>query len=475
MIKFHISPNTGEALPCSAEDGGCPYGENTIHGGTKEEVRTLYEAANKGNLFATQKKDLDIEDDDSYSRLSYRVPSHKIEQARNIIEKTNRRLARQGIEDRFEIEETIVVESRKENDGSIVYREYVDIKLNTPTISYPGHKFLAVVEKEEAGLITRTGRGVELNGWRPESQYCEHCGQTRARNKTYLIESPDGTRHQIGSTCVESYTGIKPEGLWALGFDPLSKLKDEDSWSDSYNNAPVVYSVDQTLALALAVSDNGENFVSNSLASGTNLVATSSQVYEVNYGKDPKLASWRNEMRDKAKEYLESGRVAEIKENITNMDGGSDYVTNLKTIAKGEWVSSRGTTTLISALASERKKMAAKKEKASWSSGHTAPVGTPVKGMKMTVVTNDVREVEDNYSYYGGTIRKSRVVFRDEEGRQVIWWASREIEIDEGDELVIKGGKVKGHGSYNGIDQTVLTNVKVEEKDPNRKEKKQFN
>lgn len=462
MAKFHINPDTGEALPCSAAEGSCPYGEGTIHGSSINEARNLYEESQKDNLFTTKKKE-------ESERYTYYVPMHAVERARSIIEKTNKRLARQGIEERFTAEEEVKTETYTDIYGVPRSKEFVNFHLNAPSISYNGYEFLAVVDKEDGGLVTRTAQNVELNGWRPKSQACEHCGQTRHRSKTYLIKGPDGERHQIGSTCVESYLGIKPEGLWALGFNPLEKLDDDEEFQRDFSKGQSSAPVDYTLAMALAVSDDGENFVSKSFGYDNGISSTYDMVGAAIDGANSKDGEWRKEMHDKADEYIRNGRVAEIKKYIEEMDGTSDYVTNLKTIAKGEWVSPKASGTLISALSAERKRKQAEKNAVDWKPGYTAPVGTSVKGMKMKVLTNDVREVSDPYNYVSGTTFKSRMVFQDEEGHQVVWWASRKILVDEGTEVELKGGKVKKHDQYNGIDQTVLERVKVEEKDPSAK------
>lgn len=464
-MKYHINPETGEALKCSAGVKLCPYEGKTVHADSVEEARNLYEQSQQENLFIKNRKNVDEDNtgsEDNNGETVYRIPVSMIDKARSIIDRTNKRLAKQGIDDRFTFSEETVLEEYTDSSGFKRAREYVAFKVEQPSLSYNGYEFLAVVDKEEAGLVTRTAPGVEFGGWRPEKQSCEHCGQSRHRSKTYIIAGPDGKRRQIGSTCVDSYLGIKPEGLWALGFDPLSKLNDNDDFKTESARTTHI-ETDYTLAMALAVSDNGKNFVSKSIAYDIGLTSTADLVDRALYGSAPIDAEWRTEMMHKADEYVENGRVAEIKKNVAEMEGSNDYVTNLKTIAAGEWVSHKNTGVLISALAAERKAREAKKNAVEWKSGYTAPVGESVKGLKMKVLINDVRETYDPYNYRSNSVLKSRMVFQDEEGHQVVWWASRKIDVEPGTELVLKGGKVKKHETYKGVDQTVLTRVKVDE------------
>jgi hypothetical protein len=52
MPKYHISPSTGNPNKCSARDGYCPFGDETVHFSTKEEARTFYESEQEINLYA---------------------------------------------------------------------------------------------------------------------------------------------------------------------------------------------------------------------------------------------------------------------------------------------------------------------------------------------------------------------------------------------------------------------------------------
>ena len=53
----------------------------------------------------------------------------------------------------------------------------------------------------------RSVPGVELDGWRPEVSECDHCGTTRRRSATYLVEHEDGSRKQVGSSCMADFLG----------------------------------------------------------------------------------------------------------------------------------------------------------------------------------------------------------------------------------------------------------------------------
>ena len=71
-----------------------------------------------------------------------------------------------------------------------------------------------------------------------------------------------------------------------------------------------------------------------------------------------------------------------------------------------------------------------------------------------------VTKVRPFDSYYGV---KTLVVFEDEPGNLLNWWASCNVDhLEEGDVVTIKA-TVKEHGDYKGTAQTIIKRVKVEE------------
>ena len=459
MTKYHISPTTGNPNKCYATKQ-CPFGGDADHYGSKEEARSAFEAQMASESFGTVKKVKEAPVHEGAS--TYHFSAERLDEAISAIEKANRRLEKFGIEDRFEYDAEVynrTVESPW-TGGPAFAEERVAFTLKNPSISYGGHRFLAVVEAEEEGLITRTGAGVELNGWRPTSMECEHCGHNRGRSKTYLVEAEDGTRKQIGSTCVEGYLGVKPEGLWALSLDPVEKIHSDDS-APAINPRRLSRPVDFTLALALAVSDEGRDFVSKSQAYNYGTTSTAEALEDVMWGASNLPAEKRREFMDKADEYMATGKVDEVLTTIRSVEGDTDYATNLRTVAAGEWVKPQNTAVLISGLTAYRRQLRAQEEAAKPQpvAGFAGEVGAKMKGTKATVTA--VRHIDD-YDRWGNPMTRSQVVYRDEAGHELVWWASSRVNTEEGAEVVFSGGTVKNHGSFRGVDQTVLTRVKMD-------------
>lgn len=464
MTKYHINPETGNPNKCVAKPGNCRFGSDTTHYASKDEARAAYEAEMSGGTVAESAKRKSDAHEDEYheevelrSRVDHDFPAQYLPDYIAAIEKANRRLEKYGVEERFEYEVKHYNKPTEKVGGMILSEDRVSLTLNSPSISHDGNTFLAVIEKEEAGFITKTGRDVELSGWRPDSMKCEHCGQNRPRAKTYLIEGPDGVRRQIGSTCVDAYLGVKVEGLWAIGEDPTANI--QTGGSHSPNPAYMARETKHMIAYALAVSDNGENFVSRS-ASGF-MAATADEIERALWDNRKEDAEWRAEMERKANEYLANGRAEEVLNEIKSIQGDGDYATNLRTVASGEYIKPSNASLLVSGLSVYRRnrEKAARESQAPAAPGFVGEPKAKIAGIKAKV-TNLFNTWGTDY-VTGQAVQRTKVTFRDENNHEIVWWASKVIDdVEEGQEIEFKGGSVKKHDNFRGTDQTVVTRVK---------------
>lgn len=472
MKKYHINPDTGRANLCHADPSnpkgrGCDFAVDGVvpeHFASKDEAKASYEKSMKAEELVSLTRKVETEK----PGLTYVFEPQRLEQAMHLIDKANRKLERAGIEERFEYITNHRLIVKKDENGMPVAREVIDFTVNKPTIGIEGSKFLAVVVQEDAGMIVKSARDVELSGWTPDKLVCDKCGQARSREKTYIIEDKDGNRMQVGSSCVKGYLGISPSGLWALEFELPDDYNAEDSDFDSIapvSSRDMSRPVDNMLALAIAVQEDSGEFVSSRFADMSGKDSTAQLVQKAIYGGKNVDTEWRESILQRAQELeLDKSRIKQIKESITEMEEGSDYANNLKTLSKGEWVSSKNHNLLVSALSVlDRKEREAKKKKENaimYSPGFTAPVDAKIKGLKATIMSS---KIINGYDYRGEPISKTQITFRDHDGHQMVWFASKIIDgFENGDEISFTGGSVKKHGSYNDIDQTLLTRVKFE-------------
>lgn len=452
---FHVNPTTGDVGKCRARSGKCPFGGDSEHFTTEEAAREFFEKSEETARKITGAREAGGE-------VVYDMRESNLAAAEKAILQANKKLERAGVEQRFDftVEEYMAVDGK----NPIKAEPRVKLTLSSPAIHYEGYTFLAAVEKADAGYVVKQAGGINLYGYVPDDLTCEACGRAIQRQKTYLVEDSDGKMIQVGSGCVKKYFGVQPEGLWALTYDPIEKAQNSASWS-SGNSAAWAADTEQVMAYALAVSDGGENFVSQSASYNWGGSSTADNVKTAIYGNDN---SYAKEMQDKALEFVANGEAKRLLKKLQSSDTSTDYGRNLNVISSGEYTRWEHINILVSGvsqLAREKReaaKAAAEKEWGTATPGFAANVGDSIAGRKLKVKKVTHREQQDNYSYYGGTVTTTQLIFRDEDNHEVVWWSSKSIDVNVGDTLSVKSGRVKKHGSFNGVDQTVLTRVRLD-------------
>jgi len=395
----------------------------------------------------------------------YEIPEFAVEDAKHRIEKANRRLHRAGIEERFDTTWGEPYVRRVGPEGSRVDRWYRDLQLSAPAISYGGWEFVAALDQagpNETDLVARTRPGAELNGWRPESIRCDHCGKSRARSVTYVVRHEDGTIKQVGSSCMQNFLGIRPSGLWTLDMDPLEK---SEEWAEAQHSSGLgdAATAQDVIRTAIAATEGGKHYVSTSAAQYGAGTATADTVKKA-------LGLWsvapheRDQVADVAAraQQVSDADVQEVLLFARDIEGEGDYATNLRTLAAQEWTGTRHVGILASAVSAWAREKGHRVERerklADYVPGHMAPVGEKIKDHTVTVTK--VSYLDDPYSYYGGV--NTLVIMRDEAGHEVKWFASGRKELDAGQQLALTGGTVKDHSVYADRDQTVITRVKYD-------------
>jgi len=457
---FHVNPETGDAGKCRAAKGKCPFGSLDEHYTTAEAARAAYEESQTAGERITGAHN-------TGEPITYSFSENRLPLAEAAIVKANAKLEKAGRSERFTYTTEAFMETKPKNRYSRVpvMEAKVRFTLSTPAIAFEGYTFLAVVEKAEAGLVVKQATGMNLYGYSPENLSCDACGRAMTRQKTYLVEDKDGKMIQVGSGCVKKFFGVQPEGLWALTFDPIEREQDSDRWTRLEDVKSEAVPTETVMAYALAASDGGEKFVSRSAAEAYGNDSTADTVKSIISTRDEGYAAT---MQAEAQKYIDNGEAKKLLKTLQQSDTSSDYGRNLSVISNGEHTRWKDMAILIgglSQIAKEKRKAAKAAKEAEWpkaAPGYAAAIDESFAGKELKV-RDVVHTVQDDpYSYYGGEITTSRVMFRDADNHEIVWWSSKKIDVQPGQELKVKSGKVKAHKQFAGDDQTVLTRVKLD-------------
>lgn len=385
-----------------------------------------------------------------------KFPASKLEIAEKRIATANRKLERAGIKERFTYTSEEYIEKDKEGNAY----NMVALSLSHPTLSVNGWSFVAGVDKTEDGsLVTRALPSQELNGYRPEQFQCDHCGSNRRRNSTYLLRNEEGEYKQVGSNCLKSFLGVKPQGLWALDYDPEEGDEFIMKGGRQYGGADSAIPTHELVATALAVSEGGEKYVSKKAAYEWGLTATVADVQDYMFSKN----------RDKWKGIEANDYMAQAQEilNTTNFDGDDDYNTNMRTLVSQEYTSMKHMGYVASVIAAHKRQQNSALKKAERDAipkavGYLGKPTEKLKDVKLKVTKKHVSE-----SYYNGYERTSTLlIMEDELGRQVKWSAAGYKDVEEGSEITIKSATIKDIDVYNGNEQTIITRARIADPEP---------
>lgn len=389
-----------------------------------------------------------LEEQDSHEGL-YTFPASKLEEASKRLDKANRKLERAGVSERF----TADIEHYIETDDEGNKFDMVRYQLNSPPLKVAGWDFVAAVDNmDNGGFITRVLPGQELKGYAPEKMVCDHCGNNRKRKATYLLKDSAGEYKQVGSSCLQSFLGVAPKGLWALSYD-VEETERLDNGIRRTGGPDQLIPVEDTVAIALAVSDGGKKFTSGSKAMEWGIESTASQVTNQLFSRSLKEG-------DKVDFYPYREQAKELIKN-THFEGDSDYGSNMKKLLAEKYLSPKHIGYTVSVIAAHNRQVneAKKKEeleKAPKPQGFLGVENEKVGNIKATIKM--VRPTTSSYNDAPG----SMVTMVTDDNKEVVWYASRVQDFTPNQKVNIKTATVKRRGSFQGVDQTIVIRPKVE-------------
>lgn len=400
---------------------------------------------------------------------------------RERVAKANRRLAKAGIVERFElaVSDKRLVEHRDPVTNLVIDRYYeVDVRLVVPSIGYNGWRFAATLSFEQAGTVVRTVPG-EVCDYRPTSQVCDQCGTVRERNETFVVRNDEtGEYKQLGRNCLELFLGVKPS-LWI--YDVRVGTYESEG---GFGGGVQVESVRSIVAAALAVSDAGRAYRSKAAAEYSG-AATSEEtracLYERVTGSRPADQERKQELqawRVQAAEYLREGTLIDaVIEAAKAIEGDSEYAGNIRVLAACEHVDVANIGFVASFVAVYNRAIKRQAERVARTARAAASSWIGNEGDKKVATVGTVTGLRKIEGAYGTTLL---VEWTTAEGDVCKWFASNwygwtedgktgvgisnkaaNTPIDLGTQIAVVG-TIKKHDEFKGLKATVFTRCTVE-------------
>ncbi|WP_055545625.1 hypothetical protein [Streptomyces kanamyceticus] len=396
--------------------------------------------------------------------MRFDVPATSARRVRQLVETTNTRAAVHGLTGyQLDFSAPFLADYKDPYDGRIVgQRPTVTVTIFGEIPHHSGWTVVARLDHDEEGetlLSLFPGLpeqlAAEASAQRMTANVCHGCNIARHRTATYLARHDSGEYRQLGTTCVEPYTGLPIKGLEALW--RFGKLKDSD-WDDSEGGFPddLRVPVVEVLRVTAAIVAQEGRFYSRSEQWAKSPTADGVEAYFFSR-KAP--MEWR---ADIDAEPDATATAAAVREWAVQGYGSlNDYRHKVGQLAKAETVDPRHLPTLVSAIAGwHRDQEQAAAERAARNS---KPQGT--KGERLTVTATVTTVIELEERHYGYHAQRRRLVkFQDPEGNVYVWFSSAANVPDKDDEVQLTG-TVKDHSTYGEVTQTVLTRCRVAERE----------
>lgn len=397
--------------------------------------------------------------------VEYYLTPSTLELAEKAIEKANRRAVRVGLGG-YTYHTTTKVVSEVGPDGIASDRKYVVLTLIGERPAIGDWTFVATLNTTPGGqVIVNTVPGVDLDAadYRARPGECDHCHKTRRRNATYLLlNTATGETQQVGSGCIELYTGI-PAQMPRTWFSAREDLDAE--LGGMRGGGAAIAPVLDVLAMTIVEVDQ-HGYTSSTRASEYGGQATGQAIRDAVFPYNAADREFGFKLAAQVTDEVKA-RAAAIGEWATRQ-AGSNYAANLAAIASEEWVDEKHVPLLASAVASYRREMGYIAEQAAREAGKLADAanstwqGQPKERITRTLTVRSTMDMGGQY--YGPRYTTTTLVkFVDTDGNLYTWWA-RDLDDEDTPETgqtFTAVGTVKEHKEYQGTKQTVLIRVKL--------------
>lgn len=397
--------------------------------------------------------------------MRFSIPAAAQTRIRQLVAATNARVALHHLSAyTLDISKPFLADYRDLDGRPIGQRPTVTVTISGDVPRHRGWTVIARLDHDEEGeTITSLFPGLPeqdaeaARQYRALANFCHGCAVARHRTATYLARHENGQIKQLGTTCVEPYTGLPVKGLEALW--RFGTLKDSD-WDGEGGGIPADLRVPviEVLRVTAAIVKEEGRFYSRS-EQWVKALPTADGVEAYFFDRKAPM-EWKAAIDADADAPNTAAAVRAWA--VEGYGSLSDYRHKVGQLAKGETVGPRHLPTLVSAIAGWYRDQ--EKEAAERAAQNSKPQGIVGERITTSATVTTVIELEGRtYGYHAQ--RRRLVKFQDGYGNVFVWFSSAADVPDQGDEVELTG-TVKDHSIYGETAQTVLTRCRVAAREP---------
>lgn len=370
----------------------------------------------------------------------------------------------------------------------------VEFRISKPEVRIAGWALAGVVEIDDQGQSQGQGGNVvrpvpgrelprEFRATTPAR--CDHCHASRGRKVGVILVDEVGRHVQVGRQCCKDFFGHSPAGmlssleLYASLAELLGSMDDDRFNGEGGGVGRRRFGAEPASVLnTVAWIVRHDGWKPRSTAT-TFDPATADVYLELTASRKAhgQFASRVGEDGPSADDRKLAGEALAWAQELP-ADSDSDYLYNLGTVARRLWIEARHVGILASAIASYRRhqerELARAERAATVLNEGFGEVGrryskTRKADDRIRLRLEFLREFSSDFGL------RCLCKFRDEAGREFVWWSSGyptyrhefeagkfETKVAEVGEWLLVGGTVKAHEVRDGIVQTVLSRCAIE-------------
>lgn len=338
-------------------------------------------------------------------------------------------------------------------DNKVVQVERIPLHLEETLAKFDGWSFAATLQHVEGGNIVRCVPGMTVpSEYRNCGPKCDHCGYNRNRRDTFVVKHDDGRYTQVGSSCLDDFLGGEEATKVAAQAELLASLASLAETGEDYGGGGrsnvTVLSTFLTMTAAII-----RKYGWTSRSAAREGAATADLVIQA-------LFALKNvpEILDEDRATAEAAEAwAESLTDECLQKQSSDYLHNVRTVARGGSVGMREAGIAASIIAAyQRNIMNERRVLKAMASVH---VGTVGKRETFNVTLDNITGYETHFGY------TTVVRFVTDTGSILVWKASTDPDLkpEQVGKRFSLTGTVKEHSEYKGTKQTIVQRCKIAE------------
>lgn len=318
-----------------------------------------------------------------------------------------------------------------------------------------GYEFVAALEwidEAKENLIKKISNDVYVPEIYKTRRECDHCKTKRLRKATIILKNIQTEEYiQVGKSCVKDYIGYDlgnyaayltffvdlESYLASCEIDTLAKIRPQ------YNLVEVL---EQTFAEV-----NAHGYISKAKAIECDCDSTAYKICSMFFGvKDvytgdliyPKYTSFDLTVKEEISNLFDFYKNYQPEEK-------NDYVDNIKTILKTDWIDSNNIGLVVSSIGTKLRIEAEKQSLAEKiKSDYIGKVGDKIR---FIAKPECLFSADSAYGYY-------HIYRMSVNGNEVIWKTTKQLEKNVNLEFI---ATIKAHSDYKGVKQTEITRAKT--------------